>query len=69
MELVGTLKTIELFLYFWRFFQDYEKSLNSFWTGAFFPGEELKDLSFDPTPVSFLFLWRISQFRVGDQPG
>ena len=53
MELVGTLKTTELFLYFWRFFQDYEKSLNSFWTGAFFPGEELKDLSFDLLPSHF----------------
>ena len=66
MELVGTLKTTELFVYFLRFFQDYEKSPSSFWTGVFFPGEELKDLSFDPTPVSCLFLWTVLGARAWD---
>ena len=69
MELVGTLKKTYLFMTLEVVFENFEESLNSFWTGAFFPDEASKDLSFDPTPVSFLFLWRISQFRVGDQSG
>ncbi len=50
------------------FFQDCEKSLNSFWLGEFFPDEASKDLSFEPTPISFEIKLKISQLAEGGHP-
>ena len=69
MELVGTFKLTEGFYRFGgSFFQYCEKSVNSFWLGEFFPDEASKDLSFEPTPISFEIKLENSQLAEGGHP-
>ena len=49
------------------FFEDYEKSKNSFETGDFFPDEALKKLSSYIGLMSFNSKLKISQWRLGCQ--
>ena len=67
MELVGTFKLIEVFVGL-EVFQNFSKSPNSFWTGAFFPDEASKDLSFEPTFIQFALKYKISQVAEGGHP-
>ena len=53
MELVGTFRLSEEYIGLGVVLEDYEKSLNSFGTGEFFPEQALKKLSSYIGPMSF----------------
>ena len=61
MELVGTFPVSDLFIGLGVVFEDYEKSLNSFGRGDFFPNEALRKLSSYIGPGSFTLKLKISR--------